>query len=483
MTLADDPGAAGRAARTPPALRDIPLERIVQLGEKLDVRGPRYTSYPTVPVWRADATSAAEAWHAGIEALRDKAQPVAIYLHLPFCRSRCLYCGCNSFITRQEDRIRRYVGALEREIELVGDALAPRVAHSHLHLGGGTPTYMPAALLGELLDRLLEHIPGAPGAERSIEVDPRVTSEEHLRVLAARGFRRISIGVQDLDPAVQKAVHREYGAAELRAFVGSARAAGFTGVNLDLIYGLPRQTRATWLATLATILELGPDRLACFGYAHLPARMAHQRAIDERDLPTAAARLELLLEANRFFTDHGYEAVGMDHFARPADELALARREGRLWRNFMGYTTTRGLELCGLGCSGISELREAFLQNEVAPESYADRVEAGENRLVRVCRLDADDRYRKELINHLMCNLELDLSEPPAWARDENPTLGDELREAAKTLAPFEAEGLIVPSERGYRVTPLGQLFVRNLAMPFDRYLPKQGSTTFSRTV
>jgi oxygen-independent coproporphyrinogen-3 oxidase len=476
MTGADLHRADG-AQREPPALRDIPLERIVELAERLDVRGPRYT---TVPVWRTDAAQAAEAWREGLAALGPKARPIAVYLHLPFCRSRCLYCGCNSFITRQESRIRRYVDAIEREIDRSAELLGPQVVHGHLHLGGGTPTYMPAAMLGELLDRLIERIPGAATAERSIEVDPRVTTGEHLRVLGARGFRRISIGLQDLDPTVQQAVRREYSFEELRAFVASARSAGFTGVNLDLIYGLPRQTRSTWLATLQAILELSPDRLACFGYAHLPARMAHQRAIDERELPTPAARLELLLEANRFFDDHGYEAIGMDHFARPEDELALARRRGRLWRNFMGYTTTRGLELLGLGCSGISELSDAFVQNEVAPERYAERLDADESPLVRVHRLDADDRYRKELINHLMCNMELDLSDPPEWAP---PGLGQELREAARALAPLEAEGLVVPSERGFQVTPLGQLFVRNLAMPFDRYLPKQGATTFSRTV
>jgi len=480
MTPAENHRANGTGLAAPPALRDIPLERIVELAERLDVRGPRYTSYPTVPVWRTDASLAAETWRQGLAALRAKARPIAVYLHLPFCRRRCLYCGCNSFITRQESRIRRYVDALETEIDQVGEALEHRVQHSHLHLGGGTPTYLPAAMLARLLDRLVERIPGAEHAERSIEVDPRVTTDEHLRLLAARGFRRISVGVQDLDPAVQQAVHREYSLAELDSFVAKARAAGFTGVNLDLIYGLPRQSRSTWLATLEAIVTLSPDRLACFGYAHLPSRMAHQRAIDERDLPTPAARLELLLEANRFFTDRGYEAIGMDHFARREDELAVAHREGRLWRNFMGYTTTRGLELLGLGCSGISELTDAFVQNEVAPESYSQRLEAGASPPVRMHRLDADDRYRKELINHLMCNLEIDLSEPPAWA----PTgLGAELRDAARSLEPFEAEGLIMPSERGYLVTPLGQLFVRNLAMPFDRYLPKQGSTTFSRTV
>jgi oxygen-independent coproporphyrinogen-3 oxidase len=208
--------------------------------------------------------------------------------------------------------------------------------------------------------------------------------------------------------------------------------------------------------------------------------MKHQRAIRAEDLPGPSDRIRMLLAANRFFGRSGYEAIGLDHFARPADELALARRHGRLWRNFMGYTTTRGLPLIGLGCSGISELEHAYTQNLVLPDEYADRLEAGQRVLARVHCLDADDRYRKELINHLLCNLELDLSDPPAWAP---AGLGEELRAAARGLGVYEQEGLIEPSAKGYQVTPLGQLFLRNLAMPFDRYLPSQGATTFSRTV
>lgn len=459
-----------------PTLGDIPLERILDLADRLDVRGPRYTSYPTVPVWSGDVGDDARA--EALAATRRAGHPIALYVHLPFCRSRCLYCGCNSFISRRPDRMGRYADALKAEIACLAPELEG-VQHRHLHLGGGTPTHLPVEMLAEICDQLIASIPGETGAERSIEVDPRVTTEEHLHMLVERGFRRLSAGVQDLSEAVQQAVHRVFPRGALEQFVATARTAGFTSVNLDLIYGLPHQTPASWRQTLEAIEAIGPDRLACFGYAHLPARLRHQRAIDEATLPSPRDRLTMLVEAIRFFTSRGYEAVGLDHFARPADELAVARRAGSLWRNFMGYTTTRGLELVGLGSSAISELESLFVQNEAVPERFADAIEQGQSTIVRGHRLDADDRFRKELINHLMCNLEVDLT-PPVEATDE---LERALSRAREALEPHADLGLVVPTGAGYRVTPLGQLFLRNLAMPLDRYLPRQTNATFSRTV
>ncbi|MBW2527676.1 MAG: oxygen-independent coproporphyrinogen III oxidase [Deltaproteobacteria bacterium] len=463
-------------ARTAPALGDIPLEGLFELVERLDVRGPRYTSYPTVPAWQDDVDD--DDRDRALAQTRRAGQPVALYVHLPFCRSRCLYCGCNSFITARADRMQRYGDALLREIDAVATALAG-LEHQQLHLGGGTPTHLPVEMLAAICDRLIDRLPGAPGAERSIEVDPRVTTDEHLQMLAERGFRRLSAGVQDLDQTVQQAVNRVYSRQDLASFVARARAAGLAEVNLDLIYGLPEQTPQSWLATLEAIHEIGPDRLACFGYAHLPQRMRHQQAIDETRLPTPRERLNMLVDAIRFFTERGYEAIGLDHFARPHDELAVARREGRLWRNFMGYTTTRGLELVGVGSSAISELAPLFVQNEVAPERYAERIERRASTIVRGHRLDDDDRHRKLLVNHLMCNLEVDLT-PPAAASEE---LASALAAARVEIGRFVGDGLVEPTAVGYRVTPLGQLFLRNLAMPLDRYLPRQGGTTFSRTV
>lgn len=459
-------------------LRSIPEERIFELVERLDTRGPRYTSYPTVPVWKPGLPAAA--YTDSLRRLGAEGEPIAVYLHLPYCKSRCLYCGCNSYISSNRGRITEYVEALKAEVDRAADEFQHPVTHGQLHLGGGTPTHTPPDLLAELLDRVIERIPGAPNAERSIEVDPRVTTDEQLALLAARGFRRISAGLQDLNPAVQQAIRREYSFEQMSEFVARARSFGFTSVNIDLIYGLPLQTRQTWSETLKAVAKLRPDRLACFGYAHLPAKIKHQRAIHEEDLPAARERLGMLLDANRFFTDHGYEAIGMDHFALINDELSVARRENRLWRNFMGYTTIRGMELLGLGCSGISEFRDLFVQNITPPEQYIEAVRMSRSVIERGHQLDHEDRVRKHIINHLMCNLEIEF---PQEVYTAGNGLFSALTEAIESLKPYESEGLITPRLGGYSITPLGQLFVRNLAMPFDRYLPQQTGVTYSRTV
>lgn len=459
-------------------LHDIPEQELFNLVDRLDVRGPRYTSYPTVPVWGSDFPAA-----PFVDALGRAAadvNPVALYVHLPFCKSRCLYCGCNSCITSDARRIGDYVDALIMEIERVAGAAGGAMRHAQLHLGGGTPTHTPPDMLAKLLDVLLAHFAGTADAERSVEVDPRVTTDEHLLLLAERGFRRISIGLQDLNADVQRAVRREYALDQLTDFLWRARKAGFTGINIDLIYGLPLQTRATWKTTLEQIVRLRPDRLACFGYAHLPQRIKHQRAIREDDLPAPRERLGMLLDANRFFTTHGYDAVGMDHFALPADDLAQARRAGRLWRNFMGYTTIRGMTLIGFGCSAISEFPDLFVQNRVPPEDYAACIRAGQWAVQRGIQLDTGDRVRKQIINHLMCNLQVEI---PGVAQYSGNGETAELKAALESLRAYVADGLLIPTDNGFEVTELGQLFVRNLAMPFDRYLSQESAATFSRTV
>jgi oxygen-independent coproporphyrinogen-3 oxidase len=459
-------------------LRDIPEEHIFALVEKFDTRGPRYTSYPTVPVWKPSFP--ARHYQEALRRLGEYGEPVAVYLHLPFCQRRCLYCGCNSYITQERERITNYVAAMLAEVDRVADEFAFPVRHGQLHLGGGTPTHTPPDLLAQLLDRVIERIPGAENAERSIEVDPRVTTDEQLTLLAERGFRRISAGLQDLNPQVQKAVRREYSFEQMAEFVQRARGFGFTSVNIDLIYGLPLQTRESWRETLVAVAKLKPDRLACFGYAHLPAKIKHQRAIHDTDLPPARERLGMLLDANRFFTAHGYDAIGMDHFALANDELAIARRGGQLWRNFMGYTTIRGLELLGLGCSGISEFRDLFVQNIVPPEVYAEAILDNRSVIDKGHALDFEDCVRKHIINHLMCNMEIEL---PFEAYVSANGLFDVLNAALESLQPYEDEGLLERRIGGYSITPLGQLFLRNLAMVFDRYLPLQTDVTFSRTV
>jgi len=458
-------------------LSSIPEERIFALAERLDVRGPRYTSYPTVPVWQDQFPAAP--FEAALAAVAAKNRPIAIYVHLPFCRRRCLYCGCNSYITNDAERMQRYAEALLGEVDMIS-AHTTGVRHAQLHLGGGTPTHYPPELLDAILERLIREFPGVDDTERSIEVDPRITTKEHLRILAARGFRRVSAGLQDLDANVQRAVQREFSLEQTCDFLAMARQHGFTSVNLDLIYGLPLQTRVTWRKTLAEIAKLKPDRIATFGYAHLPERIRHQQAIREGDLPPARERLGMMLDAQNLFGEAGYISIGMDHFALPGDELAVARTENRVWRNFMGYTTAHGMELLGLGCSAISEFDDLFAQNIVSPDPYAQRLADGAWPVQRGRRLDHDDRVRKHIINHLMCNLDIRV---PAELIDGHDELADALHRAMQELRAHVDEGLLIERNDGYTITPLGQIFVRNLAMPFDRYLETQQGVRFSRTV
>jgi len=456
---------------------DISEERAFSLVQELDGRGPRYTSYPTVPVWQAPIRETA--YVNTLRRLGVNDEPLAVYLHLPFCRQRCLYCGCNAHITHDEARIHRYMDALEREIEMVAAQFEHPVRHSQLHLGGGTPTYVPKDRLARVLDLLIEKIPGAENFDRSVEVDPRVTTDAHLQILAERGFTRLSAGLQDLNPEVQHAVRREYTFDQISEFISRARSFGFHSVNIDLIYGLPLQTRETWRDTLTKIATLRPDRLACFGYAHLPARMKHQQAIRDEDLPAPRERFGMLFDAHRELGSAGYVGIGMDHFALPDDDLARAQSESKLWRNFMGYTTTRGLELLGLGCSGISEFRDLFTQNISRPEDYAAAIEAGKWPLERGHELSSDDCATKQIINHLMCNLEVNA--PDSLYIDGE--FDARMRKAMIEVASFEPLGLVERVNGGFHVTPLGQLFVRNLAMPFDRYLAGQQNIQFSKTV
>lgn len=461
--------------RTFTPLNQIPYEQIVQLVEKFDVRGPRYTSYPTAPVWSNEFPAAP--YLEGLKALPGKGRPIAVYLHLPYCQKRCLYCGCNSYISNDHEKIEGHAGYIEQEIRRAGEIFQGQVEHGWLHLGGGTPTHNAPDELARLIDTAIEVIPGAIGAERSVEVDPRVTTNAHLKTLADRGFRRISIGLQDLDSEVQKAVQREFSYDDMRDFIDRCRSFGFTGVNVDLIYGLPFQTDDTWKQTLDQVATLRPDRLAVFGYAHLPAKIKHQRAIKEVDLPGPKQRLSMLLTAFHHFVDHGYVSIGMDHFAVPEDKLAMARNEGTLWRNFMGYTTIRGLEMVGFGASAISELEGLFAQNLPLPQQYEEQIGQGGWATFRGHKLTNEDILRKNLINDLMCNLRVRI---PEGADLDNAV---DLYVAMQKLEAFEEDGLIVRAKEGWEVTPLGQLFVRNLAMPFDQYLPDQENVTFSRTV
>jgi len=453
--------------------------KIFELVEKLDVRGPRYTSYPTAPVWQNDFTE--EPFLKGLSKIRELQKPVALYVHLPYCRKRCLYCGCNSIVSNNRDRIKWYNKSLLKEINQISDVVNGEIKHSWFHLGGGTPTHLVPNELAKIIDTVLKRFPGVKDAERSIEVDPRITTKEHILVLQERGFKRISIGIQDFDEQVQKAVRREFSFDEMVKFIELCRSHGFNSVNIDLIYGLPLQTRDTWLTTLKKVKELEPDRLACFGYAHLPEKILHQRAIKINELPLPRTRLGMLLDAQRFFVDSGYHSIGIDHFARPDDKLAKAQVAGKLWRNFMGYTEIQGLNMLSFGASAISEFDDMFTQNITNPDDYVDRIENGKPTVVRGYMLDEDDRIRKQVINNLMCNLAVKLPENIGNSSEYTQAA---LKLAIDDISQYESIGLLKSdSNSGFRVTELGKLFLRNIAMHFDRYLPNQQDIKFSRTV
>ena len=440
---------------------------------RFDVPGPRYTSYPTVPEWRpmrpADARAALTSAGASPEQL-------SLYVHIPFCREMCTYCGCHVIVSNDPRKADAYLALVRREAQLVRTALGGRKAISRLHLGGGTPTHLDERQLAELHAILTEEFDVLPDAELAVEVDPVVTSSAQIDLLSAQGFRRISMGVQDLDPDVQRAVARVQTEEETRAVISHAYAAGFRSVNLDLIYGLPKQTPISWGRTIERIAALRPDRVSLFSFAYVPQVKPHQRRLSVVDLPSGRAKLELFRLAHDALVDAGYRAIGMDHFALPGDELALAQSAGRLWRDFQGYSAGRGgAGTIGLGVSAIGDAGGAYLQNVKTLPRYAALLERGELPVERGHRRGADDDRRRELIGELMCNLRLTLGE------GELATFAPELAR----LAELANEGLCTVDGHRIQLTPLGRVFIRNVAMVFDAYLGR-GETrrpTFSRTV
>lgn len=443
-----------------------------ELLDRYDRPGPRYTSYPPIPYWtdRFGETEYREAL-GDLAAIR---QPVAVYVHLPFCVARCWYCGCNATVTPHASVQRAYVDRLQRELAMVGAGLGGRLEARQIHWGGGTPNYLPASEIDRLMDLLLLHFEPVPEAELSIEIDPRVSSPEQLELLHRLGFRRISFGVQDLDPEVQVAMGRVQPEQLLRELHAAARGLGFQSINYDLVYGLPRQSAETFGRTLATVVDLAPDRIACFGYAHVPWARPNQRRIDASTLPERYERFALFRSAVERLTGAGYRWIGLDHFARPEDELARALDEGRLRRNFMGYLPDPAPHLLAFGASGIGDVAGRFVQNDPGLGAYQRAVDAGRLPIVKGHRLTEDDRRRRAAIERLMCTLELPYALLAPLAAQGDPL--DPLR-------PFADEGFIAFAEDRVRVTPLGRYFLRNLGMALDAYAAEGEARRFSRTV
>ena len=452
-----------------------------QLLRRFDVPGPRYTSYPTADRF-VDAFGPADY----LQALEQRAaapalapQALSLYVHIPFCRALCYYCACNKVITKDHGKGAPYLHDLEREAALHVRHGGGRRAVSQLHLGGGSPTFLSDDELRWLMDMLCRNFELVPGGEYSIEVDPRTVDEGRLQALADMGFNRLSFGVQDFDASVQKAVNRVQPFEQVQQLVEHARRIGFDSVNMDLIYGLPLQGPASFARTLEQVAQVRPDRIALYGYAHLPERFKPQRRLDGGLLPGAAAKVAMLRQALAAFDAAGYDYIGMDHFALPHDALAVAKRQGRLHRNFQGYSTQPDCDLIGLGVSAIGRVGAAYSQNAKTLDEYRDLLDQGRLPVVRGLALSRDDLVRRAVIMALMCQGQvLFESIEVAWLLDFRRYFAAELAQ----LEGLADEGLVTIDEAGIQVTATGWFFVRAVAMVFDRYLQSDRSRArFSR--
>jgi len=448
---------------------------------KYDVSGPRYTSYPTADRFvEAFGEAQLRQWLAKRN-IGGITQPLSLYVHLPFCSTLCWYCACNKVITKDRSRSAQYIKYLEREMALLAPLLGDGREICQLHFGGGTPTFLSREEMQSLGKNIHSHFALAKDAECSIEVDPRSAEPGRMQFLADLGFNRCSLGVQDFDPAVQKAVHRIQPEEMTRRVVGEARAAGFRSVNLDLIYGLPKQTIDGFNRTLDKVIALDPDRIALYAYAHLPKTFLPQRRIAEADLPSAETRLQILTLAIGRLTRAGYLYIGFDHFARPDDELAIAQAQGRLQRNFQGYSTRPESDMLGIGVSAIGRVGPTYYQNSKALGDYCAALDAGRLPVVRGLELTPDDLVRRAVIQALACHFRLSIeSIELAYLVD----FRSYFREEMSALARLQEEGLVELHDDWIVVTARGRLLVRAVCMVFDRYLrERQQRASYSKVI
>ena len=449
--------------------------------QRFDVPGPRYTSYPTADRFveaftEADYTQALEQRRAGSLAL-----PLSIYVHIPFCESVCYYCACNKVITKHHGKAAEYLRYLSREMELQVQHLGAGQSVSQLHLGGGTPTFLSDEELSDLMHMIRRHFTLVPGGEYSVEVDPRTVTRERLEVLHRLGFNRLSFGVQDFDPTVQKAVHRVQPAEQVFALVEAARQIGFESVNVDLIYGLPLQTPESFAHTLTQVSLLRPDRIALYAYAHLPSRFKPQRRILSAELPSPGDKLAMLSASLDALGDAGYVYVGMDHFALPDDALAVAKRQGRLHRNFQGYSTRPDCDLIALGVSAIGRIGATYSQNAKTLEEYYDLLDQGRLPIVRGLALNRDDLLRRAVIMSIMCQGELSFESIDLGHLIDSRTY---FAREFVALQPLVDAGLVQVNDNGLQVTARGWYLVRAIAMVFDRHLQTdQDRARFSKII
>ena len=460
------------------------LDVTQELLEKYATSAPRYTSYPTAVDWSSDFDP--ESYPQLLERAAEASDPLSVYVHLPYCRELCLFCGCNVVISSNTARYDAYLDHLEMEFERVRASGIGARAVRQYHWGGGTPTQLDLPRLERVQAAFERCFRLDPDAEVAIEVDPRVTTREQIRFLAGRGFNRLSMGVQDFEADVQQAIRRVQSEEETRGVVQAAREEGIRSINVDLIYGLPLQTPASFERTVARVLDIRPERVALFHYAHVPWLKKHQSAVDVERGPTSGEKFAIFRRALEQFSQAGYVYIGLDHFALPDDELAVALKEERLQRNFMGYTTRRGGDLVALGVSSIGDVAGAYVQNVPRELEYEAAVRSKGLAVTRGHVLSADDRLRRDVILGLMCNGILRKADVAAR---HGIVFDDTFERELAELRPLEADGLVRLEPDAIRVTTLGQTFLRNVALPFDRYFRERKARgdgarpTFSKTL
>ncbi len=453
----------------------------INLIKKYDRPGPRYTSYPTAPHFNESFSS--ESYLDEIvktNRIKNK-RDLSLYFHIPFCDTLCYFCGCNMLISRNRDRINKYTDYLKNEIDLLRSFLAPDRKVSQLHWGGGTPTHLNPDEIKDLTGYINKNFNFKEDAEKGSEIDPRELTYDHLAALREGGFNRISMGVQDFNEKVQKAVNRIQPEDMTREVVGWVRSLNFDSINLDLMYGLPFQSVKTFEKTLDTMINISPDRIALFNYAHVPWLKKHMELIKKEDLPSPEEKLNILKLSIEKLTDAGYIFIGMDHFAKPEDELSIALHEKKLYRNFQGYSTHSGSDLYAMGITGISQLERVYAQNYKTEKEYFTALDDGKLPTAKGYLLTDDDLLRREVIMRLMCDFELDFS---AIEKQFGINFEEYFAYGLENLQKFIDDDLLKISQRKITVTEMGRLLIRNIAMNFDGYIERKEDTTrYSRTV
>ena len=440
----------------------------LQLIRRFDINGPRYTSYPTADRFvEAFDAEAYRSW-LGRRTVGGISKPLSLYVHLPFCNTICYYCACNKIITKDHGRSSKYLKYLDKELSLQAEALDGSRELVQLHFGGGTPTFLSHDELRQLMASIRKHFRLLPNGEYSIEVDPRKVDAATVALLAELGFNRMSVGVQDVDPAVQAAVNRIQSIEETRDVIENARASGFKSVSVDLIYGLPKQSMDSIARTLDEVIAMSPDRLSVYNYAHLPSLFKPQRRINEAEMPSGDAKLQILQQVIRRLTEAGYVFIGMDHFAKPDDELTIAQRQGRLHRNFQGYSTYAECDLLSIGVSAIGKVGPTYAQNYKTLDEYYDALDRGVLPVLRGIEASPDDLLRRSIIQALMCHFEVSIE---ALEIAHVIDFQEYFKEEIPDLKEMEDAGLLRLSDRWITVLPPGRLLVRAIAMVFDRYL------------